>query len=119
MRRGATRPSREQQQQKSKAATPAWGGNSTAVAVNGTNGSSGGGGQWGGASRPKFLGVAEMQKILRETAGQLREAHERNERQLQVVRVRVVVGGTVIIPHRWLNARTEIRETGILVIRMK
>lgn len=42
---------------------------------------------WGGATgeRPQFLGVDEMQKALREASTQLRETHERNERQLQVV----------------------------------
>lgn len=35
--------------------------------------------------RPRFLGINEMQKALREAGTQLRETHERNERQLQVV----------------------------------
>lgn len=38
-----------------------------------------------GGERPRFLGVDEMQKALREAGTQLRETHERNERQLQVV----------------------------------
>lgn len=46
-----------------------------------------GGGAWGAQQeRPRLLGVAEMQKALREAASQLRDTHERNERQLQLVR---------------------------------
>lgn len=37
------------------------------------------------------MGIDEMQKALREAGTQLRETHERNERQLQVVSVRVRV----------------------------
>ena len=54
--------------------------------MNGGGGTAGTG--WGGAGageRPKFLGINEMQKALREAGTQLRETHERNERQLQVV----------------------------------
>lgn len=54
--------------------------------MNGAGGTAGAG--WGGVGageRPKFLGINEMQKALREAGTQLRETHERNERQLQVV----------------------------------
>lgn len=39
-----------------------------------------------GGQRPHFMGVDEMQKALREAEKRLRETHERNERQLQMVR---------------------------------
>lgn len=39
-----------------------------------------------GGERPHFMGVDEMQKALREAEKRLRESHERNERQLQMVR---------------------------------
>lgn len=87
VRRGATRPATQRLQDVVKSED--WGGNSTNLAVNGNNRIGSGGGeddQWIGATeRPRFLGVAEMQKALREAGTELREKHERNERQLQVV----------------------------------
>ncbi|CAM9178498.1 unnamed protein product, partial [Laminaria digitata] len=75
-------PQQQQQQQQSGWGAGAFGGSAVAL-----NGSGGGGNGWGGsgAERPRFLGVDEMQKALREAGKQLRETHERNERQLQVL----------------------------------
>ncbi|CAM9384736.1 unnamed protein product, partial [Hapterophycus canaliculatus] len=87
VRRGATRPAA-----KPKTSLPTvspWGGGTTLATANG-RGVAGGVGGWGGMAaaageRPRFLGINEMQKALREAGTQLRETHERNERQLQVV----------------------------------
>eukprot|EP00752_Nemacystus_decipiens_P001258 g1256.t1 len=84
VRRGATRPAA-----KPKPAVPPtspWGGGAAISTMNGGGGTGGAG--WGGVGageRPKFLGINEMQKALREAGTQLRETHERNERQLQVL----------------------------------
>lgn len=51
-----------------------------------SNGGVFGGAGRGGGQRPHFMGVDEMQKALREAEKRLRETHERNERQLQMVR---------------------------------
>ncbi|CAM9801776.1 unnamed protein product [Scytosiphon promiscuus] len=88
VRRGATRPAA-----KPKTSLPTvspWGGGTTLATVNG-GGVGGGGAGWGvtaaaaAGERPRFLGINEMQKALREAGTQLRETHERNERQLQVL----------------------------------
>eukprot|EP00903_Cladosiphon_okamuranus_P007275 g7051.t1 len=84
VRRGATRPAA-----KPKPAVPStspWGGGAAIATINGGGGTAGT--DWGGTragERPKFLGINEMQKALREAGTQLRETHERNERQLQVL----------------------------------
>lgn len=81
VRRGATRPAAKPK--RPLPSTSPWGGGTAIATVNG--GATGAG--WGGTAgeRPRFLGIKEMQKALREAATQLRETHERNERQLQVV----------------------------------
>lgn len=84
MKRGATRPAAKPKH--AVPSTSAWGGGAAIATMNGGGGTAGIG--WGGAragERPKFLGINEMQKALREAGTQLRETHERNERQLQVV----------------------------------
>ncbi|CAM9137754.1 unnamed protein product [Ectocarpus sp. 8 AP-2014] len=83
VRRGATRPAAKPKP--SIPSTSPWGGGSTVATVNGGGGTAGTG--WGGTpgERPRFLGIDEMQKALREAGTQLRETHERNERQLQVL----------------------------------
>ena len=106
MKRGATRPAA-----KPKPAVPStspWGGGATIATMNGGGGIAGAGAGWGGAGvgeRPKFLGINEMQKALREAGTQLRETHERNERQLQVVsertdrRTRTALRGALVCRH--------------------
>lgn len=84
VRRGATRPAAQERKDRASASASSFVSSSSLVA----NG--GGGKGWGlaGKERPNFLGFEEMQKVLRETGSQLRESHERNERQLQMVRRR-------------------------------
>lgn len=83
VRRGATRPAAKPK--RPLPSTSPWGGGTAIATVNGGSGTTGA--SWGGTAgeRPRFLGIKEMQKALREAATQLRDTHERNERQLQVV----------------------------------
>lgn len=74
---------------KSKATTSStspWGGGSALSTANGGWGGAAAGAAGAVGERPRFMGIKEMQKSLREAGKQAREAHERNERQLQVVR---------------------------------